>query len=192
MVSVVVVVVVFPVNHTLNMTKFLNVTRNIERALVIKSVLFLGFFQQLHEQRMVDVNHRYDEPLLLLSLTHHNRQAPFWYVPQIFLPMVVVKMDVRNVYMKIEMWLVLISATHFDRSATPRRQNQEKENPWSFLGVVYYLIAGIRKDKRKRYKKKTRGEKGQGSEADMARIKRVKEESVKDLGTLLMVWILQL
>lgn len=32
-------------------------------------------------------------------------------------------------------------------------------------------------------------EKGQGSEAEMARLKRVREESVRDLGTLLMIYL---
>lgn len=39
------------------------------------------------------------------------------------------------------------------------------------------------------YKKKRTIEKGQGSEAEMANLKRVNEESVKDLGMLLMIYI---
>lgn len=39
---------------------------------------------------------------------------------------------------------------------------------------------------KKKYYKNT-AEKGQGSEADMASMKRVKEESVKDLGILLIL-----
>nr|GMC62891.1 uncharacterized protein LOC114761440 [Ipomoea batatas] len=105
------------------MAKLLHVAGDINRTVVLESVLLLGVFQKLQEQRVVDVDDRDYETLLLFPLAHHNRQASF-----------------RN-----------------------------------RLG--------------KGYKEKMVREKGQGSEAEMARLKRVREESVRDFGTLLMIYL---
>lgn len=92
-VVVVLVVVIVLINQSLYMAKLLNVARNIDGSLVIKPILFLRFLQQLHKQRMIDVNHGDYDPLLLLSLTHHNCYAP---LGNIFLPMVMMMMEMGN------------------------------------------------------------------------------------------------
>nr|GLL20010.1 uncharacterized protein LOC114761440 [Ipomoea trifida] len=84
------------------MAKLLHVAGDINRTVVLESVLLLGVFQKLQEQRVVDVDDRDYETLLLLPLAHHNRQASFRYAPQILLLLHV--MNVKN-----------ISATHLDQ-----------------------------------------------------------------------------
>lgn len=61
-------------NDALDGPKLLHVARKSDGAGVIEPVLLLGFLQQLHEEWMVDVNHRNHEFLLLLTfMTHHDR-----------------------------------------------------------------------------------------------------------------------
>lgn len=121
---VVVVVVIFFINQALYMAKFLHVARNIEGALVIKPKLFLSFLQQLRKQRMVYVNHRDYDPLLLLSLTHHNCYAPLGNIFPFSLPMVmVVVMKMGSVQMEIQEHFV--STTHFKEN--PDRRSQKNK-----------------------------------------------------------------
>lgn len=87
------------VNHALNCAKLFHVAGNSNGAFLIKAIFFFCFFQQLKEERMVDVDHRDHKPLLLLSLTHQDCQTPFWDVLQILLLMVVVKMEIQMVFM---------------------------------------------------------------------------------------------
>lgn len=147
------------------------------RPLLIKSVLFLGFLQQLHEEWMVDVDHRDNEPLLLLPLPHQDRQTPLGDVFQfLLLVLVVVKMKMRN--MDVEVQMVFVSNNpHF--AGTPR----------NLKTLLCTKQTGRPRFHQESYNR--RREKGQGSDAEMARLKRVREESVKDLGILLMIYVTQ-
>lgn len=62
------------------------------QTLLLETVLLLGFFEQLHEQRMIEINQRHHEPLLLLALPHHDRQKTLGrYVLHLLLQMQVIK-----------------------------------------------------------------------------------------------------
>lgn len=90
---------VFPINHALNVPKLLNMARNCDCALLIKSILLFGLLQQLHEQWMIEIYHWHHNSLLLLSLAHLNRQTPLWNISyHLFLPMM---MKMRQVQMKV-------------------------------------------------------------------------------------------
>lgn len=122
------------IDHAPDGAELLHVARNCDGTLLIKSKLFLSLLQQLHEERMVDVDHRYNEPFLLLTLTHQDCQTTLWDVFQFLLLMllvvvvkvgllllllvVVVKVEVRHVDMEIQVVSVY----------TNRHKNQEKEN----------------------------------------------------------------
>ena len=67
-----------PINQATNVSEFLNMARDGDGALLVKAILFLCLFQKLHEERVVDVNHRHHEPLLLFPLTNLDCHAPFW------------------------------------------------------------------------------------------------------------------
>lgn len=104
------------VDYTLDMAKLLHVAGDINRTVVLESVLLLGVFQKLQEQRVVDVDDGdYEALLLLLPLAHHNRQASFRYAPQILLLLHV--MNVEN-----------ISATHLDRKILFQRKIKEEKS----------------------------------------------------------------
>lgn len=80
MMMVVMVERLFPVNHTLDVPKLLHMARDGDRPLLIKPVLFLGFFQQLHEQRVIEVYHRHHKSLLFFTLPNLDCQTPFWHI----------------------------------------------------------------------------------------------------------------
>nr|WLD25263.1 PlSAUR4 protein [Paeonia lactiflora] len=179
MVVIVVVVLVVVVveghlliNRLLNIAKLFNLAGNDNRSFLIKSVLFLSFLQQLHEHRVVYVHNRYDKPMLLFTLTHHDCQTPFWDVFRLFLPVVVVVVMMMKMKMKIH------STSHISQNAE-KQTNKESRKPFVFIFFLYSIriIKGY---------KKTR-ENGQGSEEEIVRLKRVKEESVKEVGMLLMI-----
>lgn len=67
MVMMILVKRIFPINQTPYISKLLYVTRDRNGTLLVEPVLFFSFFQQLHEQRMIEVNDRHHESLLLLS-----------------------------------------------------------------------------------------------------------------------------
>lgn len=125
---VVVVVVIFLINQALYMAKLLHVARNIDGALVIKPELFLSFLQQLRKQRMIDVNHRDYDPLLLLSLTNHNCYAPLGNIFPFSLPMVVVVVVVVKVgSVQMEIQEHFVSTAHFKEN--PDRRSQKNKDP---------------------------------------------------------------
>ena len=98
----------FPVNHALDGAELFHVAGNGDRAFLIEPVFLFSFFEQLHEQWVVEVYHRDHKPLLLLSLANQDGQAPFWDVLQILLLMLVMKMEVRDVKMKAHVVLLII------------------------------------------------------------------------------------
>ena len=135
MVMVVVVVVVMMVvvvvkmwwilliNDALDGAELLHLARDGDGAFVIKTVLFLRFLQELHEERMVDVDDRDDKPLtLLLPLTDQDRQTTLGDVfqlllllPRLLLMMMMVKVKVRD--MDVEIQVVPFSCNpHFKQS----------------------------------------------------------------------------
>lgn len=105
---VVVVVLRFvPVDHALNGSEFFHMAGYSDRSFLIKPKFFFSLFQQLHEEWMVDVDHRDHKPLLLLPLTHHDCQTTFWDVVLLILILLMVvvvvmkvKVEVRYVQMK--------------------------------------------------------------------------------------------
>lgn len=92
------------INQTLNGAELLDLAGNDDRTVVIETVLLLGFLQQLHEERVVDVNHRNHEPLLLLALAHHHRHTPFWDVHRFLLQ-------------KVKTQVVVVVVMHFVTAA---------------------------------------------------------------------------
>jgi hypothetical protein len=125
MIVVVVILGILLFDHALNnIAKLLNMTRNSDGALLIKSKLFLGFFQQVHEEWMIYINHRNHKPLLLLTLTYHDSKTPFWDIFQLFLPVVVVVVVVFwQVNMEIQM--EFIPTPHFSTTQKIKEKIEE-------------------------------------------------------------------
>ena len=74
-----VVVVELAVDNPLNVSKLLNFTRNGDRTLVMKSIFFFSLLQQLHEQRVVQVDQWHHKSLVFLwCLPYFHCQAPSW------------------------------------------------------------------------------------------------------------------
>ncbi|KAJ6760399.1 hypothetical protein OIU79_025282 [Salix purpurea] len=69
-------------------------------------ILFLGFFQQVHEEWMIYINHRNHKPLLLLALPYHDGKTPFRDIfhlsPPIMVVVVVEEVEVWQVNMEIQ------------------------------------------------------------------------------------------
>lgn len=86
------------------MAELLHVARDIDRTIMIKSVNFLCFLQQLHEQRMINVDHRHDNSLWLLPFAaDHNRKAALGDVSQrFFFPMMISMMMTLMMEMEVE------------------------------------------------------------------------------------------
>ena len=125
MIVVVVILGILLFDHALNnIAKLLNMTRNGDGALLIKSKLFLSFFQQVHEEWMIYINHRNHKPLLLLTLTYHDSKTPFWDIFQLFLPVVVVVVVVFwQVNMEIQM--EFIPTPHFSTTQKIKEKTEE-------------------------------------------------------------------
>lgn len=125
-VMVVVVVGIIFINHALNLAKLLHVTRDYYGTLMIKSILFFCFLQELYEEGMFEICNRNYDPLSLLSRAHHDRQTPFWDIFQLLLllmmMMMIMMMMVRHVQMKTEM-MMLLSTSHLK---TPRSREAFK------------------------------------------------------------------
>ena len=76
---------------------------------MIESVLFLGLLQQLHEERVVDVDHWNHKPLLILPLANHHRHTPFRDVFQLLAVLVVVVMEkVGEMEVEVEVQVVVV------------------------------------------------------------------------------------
>lgn len=107
----VIIIIIMMVYDILNMAKLMDMTRDIDRAIMMKFYFILCSFEQLDEQGMIDVHYWYDESLLLLSLTHHHRDATFWDVSQ-FLNIILMMMKTRQMKFQI-MRMVFVSDPHF-------------------------------------------------------------------------------
>lgn len=194
MMMVVVVLVVdrrlLLINQTLNGAELLDLAGNDDRTVVIETVLLLGFLQQLQEERVVDVNHRNHKPLLLLALAHHHRHTPFWDVHCFLLQKV--KTQVVVVVVVVVMHFVTAAdEPHFFQKVRkyPRLDNlvgnrREQLGGLSLLDLFFLNYKNVQGGLFWCYKNT---EKGQGSEAEIASLKIVRAESVRDLGILLMI-----
>lgn len=114
MMMMIMMVTIF-IDHPLNITKLLDMARNGNRSFLIEPVLILGYLQQLHKQRVVNINHRNHEPLLLFTLTYHDSQTPFRDIFQVLLLMMMEAMKVWYMKVKIHMVMgtfVVISTPH--------------------------------------------------------------------------------
>lgn len=76
----------FPINHAPDVPKLLNMARDGDCPLLIKTILFLSLLQQLHEQWVIEIHHRHHKSLLLLSLSHLYRQTPFRHISRLLFP----------------------------------------------------------------------------------------------------------
>lgn len=114
------------VNHALNMAELLDLARNVNGSLVIEPILFLGFLQQLHKERVVDVYDRDYNPLLLLPLPHHNSQTALRNDLHHHLLLVVeMKMKVGEVQVEIIQHTNLVS-THISVLPNKNKQTNKK------------------------------------------------------------------
>lgn len=95
-------------------------TRNGDWAFLIKAILFLGFLQQLHEEWVVDVDHRDHKPLWLLALAHHDRQTALWNVFGLLVVLDMVMKKVGKVKVKIEVVVFVVPV-----AAKPHFRSQE-------------------------------------------------------------------
>lgn len=123
-VVMVMMLVLFFIDHALNIAELLHVARDGDGALLIESVLFLGFLQKLHEERVVDIDHWDHKPLLLLPLTYQDCQTPLWNIFQVLLFMVMKAVKVRH--MKVEIHVVFVSTSHNFSSANYPQIKQEE------------------------------------------------------------------
>ena len=88
----------FPINHSLNVSKLLNMARDCDCPLLIKTILLLRLLQELHEEWVIEVQHRHHKSLLLLSLPNLYCQTPLWHISDhLFLPMIMMMMKMRQV-----------------------------------------------------------------------------------------------
>ena len=108
----------FSGNHSLNIPKFLNMARNCYGSFLIKPIFFFSFFQQLHEQRMIEVNHRNHKSLLFLALAHFDCQTALWHIFELLILLALSSMAAPMVMVEIVSirmgdLLALFSGTHF-------------------------------------------------------------------------------
>ena len=147
-VVVMVMLMLFFVDHASNIAKVLDVARDGDGSLLIESVLFLSFLQELHEERVVDIDHWDHKPLLLLPLTYQDCQTPLRNIFQVLVFMVVEAVKVR--YMKVEIKVVFVYTPHYLSSANPKSKNkQETRKTLIDLVKKRVSIEVIRKRKRK-------------------------------------------
>ena len=106
-VAVVVVVGLLLVNHALDIAKLLHMAWDGYGSFLLKPILLFCLLQQLHEQRMIDVNDGDDKPLLLLPLTHQNCKTPLWDVPHLLLIITIPMVD-----MHVEIEKILLPTPH--------------------------------------------------------------------------------
>lgn len=97
------------INNALDGAKLLHLARDGDGALVIESVLLLRFLQEVHEERVVDVDDRDHKPLtLLLTLTDQDRQTTLGDVFQLLgirllvVAVVMMMKQVRNMDVEIQ------------------------------------------------------------------------------------------
>ncbi|KAL3570482.1 hypothetical protein D5086_027731 [Populus alba] len=159
MIVVVVILRILLFDHAPNIAKLLNMTRNSDGALLMKPKLFLSFFQQQ------DTLSGY---LSALSSPGGGGGGGGGLASEYG--------NSNGVY----------PHSPFLHNPENKRENQ-RNSKRNFRAQACFLFLFLHTKFLDIGYKKTR-EKGQGSEAEMASLKRVKEESVRDLGELLMIY----
>ncbi|KAJ6373527.1 hypothetical protein OIU78_029250 [Salix suchowensis] len=152
MVMVVVVVVILGVlllDHALNIAKLLHMTRNGDRSLLVKSILFLSFFQQVHEEWMIYINHRNHKPLLLLALPYHDGKTPFRDIFHLSPPIMVVVVEEVEVWqVNMEIQVEFIPAPHFSTAQKTKQIRKSKKQQIKNLApepeLVFFLFLFLR------------------------------------------------
>lgn len=117
MVVVVVMMRIFAINQALDGAKLLHVARDGEGTFLIEPIFFFSLLQQVHEERVIEIDDRDHKPLLLLSLTHQHSQAAFGDVLRIHVLLLVMgkgkgKMEVRHVHVKMKIDLHISTNPH--------------------------------------------------------------------------------
>ena len=140
MIVVVVILGILLFDHAPNTAKLLNMTRNSDGALLMKPKLFLSFFQQVHEEWMIYINHRNHKPLLLLALTYHDSKTPFRDIFQLFLSMVVVMVVVVVVVWQVNMEIQMefIPTPHFSTTQKTREKIKETAKETSKPKLAFF------------------------------------------------------
>lgn len=151
---VVVVVVVMkglvPINQATNVSEFLNMARDGDGALLVKAILFLCLFQKLHEERVVDVNHRHHEPLLLFPLTNLDCHAPFWDPSELLL------LILHFTMVKIEtLARTLLPYTHFFWHQE-RKKDKGNKKKGRLKSLFFYVWKKEKVTGRRRWEKRTK------------------------------------
>lgn len=122
----------FPVNHALDVPKLLHVARDGDSPLLIKPVLLLSLLEELHEQWVVEVNHRHHKSLLLLTLPHLDCQTPFWHVSDLLLlPVLLLLMKMRQV--QVEVQQTFLATAHICKS-----EHQARHRNLLFFLIKFY------------------------------------------------------
>lgn len=103
---VVVMVVVFLINHVLDGSKLLHMTRDGDCTLLFKTIFFFSLLQQLHEEWMIEIDNRNHKSLLFFTLSYFYSQTALWHISYLLLlPMLMIIEKMRQVQML---------ATHID------------------------------------------------------------------------------
>lgn len=114
-------VVVFLINHVLDGSKLLHMTRDGDCTLLFKTIFFFSLLQQLHEEWMIEIDNRNHKSLLFFTLSYFYSQTALWHISYLWLlPMLMIIEKMRQVQML---------ATHIDsqNSQKVKRNKIEKE-----------------------------------------------------------------
>lgn len=145
---VMVILGVLLLDHALNIAKLLDMTRNGDRSLLVKSILFLSFFQQVHEEWMIYINHRNHKPLLLLALPYHDGKTPFRDIFHLSPPIMVVVVVVEEVevwQVNMEIQMEFIPTPHFSTAQKTKQIRKSKKQQIKNLApdqpeLVFFLF----------------------------------------------------
>lgn len=128
---------VLPVDRVLDAPENLDMARDRDGSLVIEPELFLGLFEQLPEERVIDVGDGDHKPLMLLSSSDHDCHAPSGDVLQLLLVVVVVKVQQVE---EVEVRVAPVGSHRFTAKAEAERlytypaatapRETEKEGPF--------------------------------------------------------------
>lgn len=129
---------VLPVDRVLDAPENLDMARDRDGSLVIEPELFLGLFEQLPEERVIDVGDGDHKPLMLLSSSDHDCHAPSGDVLQLLLVVVVVKVQQVE---EVEVRVAPVGSHRFTAkaeaerlytypAATAPRETERKEGPF--------------------------------------------------------------
>lgn len=112
------------VNHALHIAKLLHMAWDGDGSFLLKPILLFCLLQQLHEERMIEVNDRDDEPLLLLPLSHQHCKTALRDVPPLLLaaPMVNKHVEIEKILLSAP-HISILGETH-DKPRKPQKENR--------------------------------------------------------------------